>query len=252
MVEDQDAGGAPRKEKHNPFHPVNVRIENKIHNGVSDYDGNRGSQHHHKWLIRWTAALAIFTFCLFIAATVNAVFLRKQINDARDAQVGDQRAYVYAEPYRAFHIDGYGGILQVYTIIGNSGRTSAKNVVRYARIDVLPPTPDPSSNGHIDREEGSAVLSPQRTIPIIKNWNRMVNPDEAQKIKSGSLKVYVFGKILYDDVFGNTWETDFCNAYSGDEGLNFSVGKGASFGYEGWQAKPCEKGNDEKPGTRPN
>jgi hypothetical protein len=61
----------------------------------------------------------------------------------------------------------------------------------------------------------------------------------------------VFGEIFYDDVFGYHWESDFCNAYYGNEGFGHleptdADPKHTTFGYLGWQAKPCEKGNEIK------
>jgi hypothetical protein len=65
------------------------------------------------------------------------------------------------------------------------------------------------------------------------------------------LRVYMFGRVIYDDVFGGKWETDFCNAYFGPEGIDFPIQPptnppSTSFAYLGWQAKPCEEGNEVK------
>jgi hypothetical protein len=61
----------------------------------------------------------------------------------------------------------------------------------------------------------------------------------------------VFGKILYEDLYGTKWQTGFCNAYFGPEGVENSQPsatdpKNVSFGYLGWQSKPCEVGNEIK------
>jgi hypothetical protein len=90
-------------------------------------------------------------------------------------------------------------------------------VQRFAGIEVLPPTDIPAQR--TVREVGSTVIGPRSEIALIKNWaHGQVSADQAQQIRKGDLRVYVFGKIFYDDVFGYHWESDFCNAYYGNEG----------------------------------
>ncbi len=91
------------------------------------------------------------------------------------------------------------------------------------------------------REAGSTAL--------IKNW--AYAPISSSRIKKGDLYVYVFGKVFCDDIFGYHWESDFRNAYYGGKGFDYLEPTGAdpkhtSFGYLGWQAKPCEKGKRNK------
>jgi hypothetical protein len=159
------------------------------------------------------------------------------------------RAYVYAEPGRAFHVDG-SGTLQVYTYIGNSGKSFGKQVKRYVGMEVAAPTEDIASIAPMDREEGVLVLNPEGKIPIVKNWrDGQLNQAQYNQIQAGTLRIYVFGKITYEDVFDKKWQTDFCNAYYGPERQGFPGGDPSSktqFGYESWQARPCEKGNDVK------
>jgi hypothetical protein len=64
--------------------------------------------------------------------------------DAKWSSKEQLRAYLYVNPGELYHIDGK-GVLQVYSNIGNSGQTPAENVERFAQIEVLPPTENPSA-----------------------------------------------------------------------------------------------------------
>jgi hypothetical protein len=123
-------------------------------------------------------------------------------------------------------------------------------VQRFAGIEVLPPT-DAITERTV-REAGSTVIGPRSEIALIKNWaHGQLSTDQGQQIRTGDLRVYVFGRIFYDGVFGYHWESDFCNAYYGGEGFEHPEPTKAdpqhtSFGYLGLQAKPCENGNEIK------
>jgi hypothetical protein len=161
-------------------------------------------------------------------------------------------AYLYINPGPAFHIDGQ-GILQVYSQLGNSGQTPATNVERFVGMEVAEITNDITKIGQSVREEGITILGPRSEVSIIKNWRGgAVSAEQFQKIRyDNKLRIYVFGTILYDDVFDGRWQINFCNAYFGSEGVNVSQPSptnagNTSFGYVGWQAKPCETGNEIK------
>jgi hypothetical protein len=191
-------------------------------------------------LVAVTGLLALATFLLVLATYL-------LVRGADQSSQKELEAYVYVNPREAFHIDGQ-GTLQAYSVIGNSGLTPATNVQRSAGIEVLPPT------GAITqptlREAGKTVIGPRSEIALVKNWaHGQLSADQYQQIRRGDLRVYVFGTVFYDDVFGHHWESDFCNSYYGEEGLDHieptnADPKHTSFGYEGWQAKPCEHGNE--------
>lgn len=184
------------------------------------------------WLVLGTWVLAIATIALAL--------------DARWSSDRQIRAYVYVNPDVLFHADGK-GTLQVYTGIGNSGQTPAINVQRYAGLEVLPPTENPLATQPLIREIGVTILGPRTEIFLIKNWAQgALKPNQSQKIHDGTLRVYLFGKALYDDILGDEWELDFCNAYFGGEQAPNKEGNDISYGYTGWQSKPCEKGNETK------
>jgi hypothetical protein len=193
-----------------------------------------------KWLPNANQVLAFVT----VALAVIAFFA---LRDSQNTAQHQLRAYIYVNPQSAFHIDGQ-GTLQVYSIVGNSGQTPALNVERFLGLEVLPPIPS-VTNKPMPREEGVTVLGPRNEITLVKNWSQgTLSADQFSQIRDGSLRVYVFGMITYEDIYEAKWQTNFCNAYFGPEGVENSQPtvtdpKNASCGYLGWQAKPCETGN---------
>jgi hypothetical protein len=187
-----------------------------------------------------TQLLAIGT----IALAVIAYFALRESQDTARRQL---RAYMYLNTGPAFHVDGQ-GVLQVYSTVGNSGQTVALKVERFVGLEILP-TEDSISDQMMFREPGIGILGPRAELTIVKNWRSgALAPDQEPTIRASNLKIYVFGKILYDDIYGIPWEMRFCNVYFGSEGFLFPQAtdanpKNTSFGYVGWQARPCEGNN---------
>jgi hypothetical protein len=166
--------------------------------------------------------LAIGTWIL-AAATI---FLALDARWSSDRQI---RAYLYVNPGELFHVDGKGA-LQAYSIIGNSGQTPAMKVERFAGIEVLQPTDNPTANQTMAREAGVTVLGPRTNITLLKNWaGGALTADQTEQVRKGDLRVYVFGKVLYDDVLGSRWQVNFCNVYFGAELAQHQEGDDSRF-----------------------
>jgi hypothetical protein len=93
---------------------------------------------------------------------------------------------------------------------------------------------------------GKMVISPRATPesvpPIIEGLppkGTELTDTDVSDIRVGKKGVYVFGKIIYDDMFGIKRETGFCHVYHGTEFQTFQSG----MGYEHFQTKYCEKHN---------
>ncbi len=136
-------------------------------------------------------------------------------------------AYVAAKPYRAFNIDERGLTAQVYTTISNVGATFARNVERSVGVSIRAgPVPEEFEDlGTLTREEGKMVLAPGVDGFVIRNL-RPLQRDELTKLMTpeGDLKIYAFGTITYEDVFGTPHVTTFCHAYYGIERLTHEGG----------------------------
>lgn len=197
--------------------------------------------HYHRrdWLDNVNALLL---FGAFLAAIAAAIFTLKQINLARDTAFRELRAYVYAAPGPVFHIDGEAP-LQGYVVIGNSGQTFAQKVIRKVGMRVLGATvPEKVEDlGRMDREEGVMVISPREKHAVIRNRDRLT-PEEVAKIwrsDQGAKRIYVFGTITYEDIYGKRHHTDFCHMYFGKEHWLYDSGPG----YHKTQGKYCDKHN---------
>ena len=178
-----------------------------------------------------------------IAAANQANAAIQALNDSNTSSERQLRAYVYARPYRAFHIDDKGGVAQIYTIIGSKGATFANRVERSVGIALLPgPAPERFEDlGPISKQGGSTVLAPDVDVFAIQNF-RVITPAELAKLMTanGELRFYAFGKITYVDAFKKERQTTFCHEYFGPERLPFNGG----YAYEHWQAKACDRHNE--------
>ena len=187
--------------------------------------------------------IALATVFLFLATLALYCATRDLVVGAEKTAERQLRAYVYASPYRAFHIDNLGGVVQIYTIIGSKGSTFAHQVERSVGVNLLPgPVPEKFEDlGSLKREEGALVLAPGAQSFVIQNF-RVITADELAKIMTpnGDLRIYAFGKITYKDAFGKPRQTTFCYAYFGPERLPF----GSGFAFEHWQAKSCDRHNN--------
>jgi hypothetical protein len=206
----------------------------------------RGARGFYGWLGRRTVeqSIAIGTWALAVATIALALATIWLVVDAKHASQRQLRAYVYINPGSAFHVGGK-NTLQIYSVLGNSGQTPAINVERFVGLEVSPPKDNIASDSLMTREHGIAVLGPRGELMLVKNWkgNGRLNDEQTKSIRRSELMVYVFGKILFEDIFGDKWETHFCNAYFGDEGFYFPYDTETDFGYVNWQARPCENGN---------
>jgi hypothetical protein len=176
-----------------------------------------------------TIAIAIFAF---YQALISRETARKQL-----------RAYVVAKPYRAFNIDERGITAQVYTTITNVGATFARNVRRSVGVSIRAgPVPEKLEDlGPVTREEGKLVLAPGVDGYVIRSLHALQKDELAKPMTpEGDLKIYAFGRITYEDIFGKPHVTTFCHAYYGLERLPHEGG----YAFEHWQAKSCDRHND--------
>jgi hypothetical protein len=174
------------------------------------------------------------------AAGFAALFTWMQVDVAKDTAQKELRAYVYAVPTRLFHLGA--SPTQGYLGIKNGGKTFARNVKRWAGINVLGPKISDAFDdlGKLVPEPGAMTLGPDShtDATIICNF-RVLTPDEVDQIKSGEKRIYVFGKITYEDMFGLPHETTFCFVYYGSE----TASPPDKPGYLDFQAKYCDRHN---------
>lgn len=101
-------------------------------------------------------------------------------------------------------------------LIFNTGQTPAYKVKYWARADVFPfPLPDEVILGIPDNDPfmSEGTLGAQHNFTISGIVQHRVPEDEIEGIKAGHpSRVYVWGKVSYEDIFGKEWYTDFCQS----------------------------------------
>ncbi|HXP31721.1 MAG TPA: hypothetical protein VN832_11560 [Stellaceae bacterium] len=183
-----------------------------------------------RWIALGTWALALVTIWVLL-------------DNKRAMELG-QRAYIYAQPGNVYNVStGLGPEPRI--VIGNSGRTFAKNVKIYAGVAIrsrLSPNEE-AALGRGEEEEGTLVLSPRVEQAIIRRAPQMTEND-ARGVSSNAgtgSRIYVFGRIEYGDIFDGRHHAEFCFVYYG-EMANFPSNGG--LGYASNQVRYCDKHND--------
>lgn len=113
-------------------------------------------------------------------------------------------------------------------IIVNTGFTPAKNVSTWIKAAILDPT---VTHDYLLKENGEfrkndATLNPRQTFTIFGIVRDRYSIEEVVCIMEGvDKRLFVWGAVSYEDVFGGKWETNFCHNYvfykTGDE-IGFS------------------------------
>ncbi len=144
----------------------------------------------------------------------------KAANDSltvfKDANLRQMRAYLTI---------GLGSVLrqdvatnyhfEVRMNLQNVGNTPAYKEVSNIHVDVLPyPLPQdfkfPEFN---DTISSAAVVGPHLSYVLTGFANRLYADDDVHEIEFGSAKrLYVYGTVKYEDAFGVSRKTDFCQA----------------------------------------
>ncbi|MDB4971566.1 MAG: hypothetical protein JWN44_7255 [Myxococcales bacterium] len=111
----------------------------------------------------------------------------------------------YQERERGFYFD-------VRPVLLNSGNTPAHKVGFRVAAEILPvPLPDHFTFPLPDQIDGGLVLGPGARFDLFGRVPNFVPDDEVVAIKKGHNRaVYIWGKIVYEDVFGAKHHTNFC------------------------------------------
>ena len=96
--------------------------------------------------------------------------------------------------------------------IKNTGHTPAKNLRIQIKAAILPvPLPNDFGFPLSPRTEGAAMLGAQQTAMLSAVVDEFVPDEEVAAIKEGAARaLYVWGLITYDDIFGESHSTKFC------------------------------------------
>lgn len=166
-------------------------------------------------------ASVILSFLLVIANGALFVYTRKAANAAKDsADAAKQtaltirdtaerqlRAYVSVETYVPTDVDKRRMDGKYGLLVKNRGQTPAHKVRSWMAYTVREfPLAGPLTS---NMESGSvAILAPAEEQVIINDWPR-VSEEDIAAVVAGSKAAYIFGEVLYEDVFGTARHTRF-------------------------------------------
>lgn len=168
------------------------------------------------WIAAATVAVAVFNFFLMYYSGQQLSSMRDQLktadasaNAARDAadtardalkssnrsSEQSERAYMYVKP-GPLHCIMDKCRLESYTLLGNSGKTYAKDVEYFSGVIVRPRlTTDQEANlGPGVREEGVTVIGPSVERAFMRRGEQMT-AEKVEEVRTGKERVYVFGEI---------------------------------------------------------
>jgi hypothetical protein len=162
----------------------------------------------------------------FLLALVVAGIYYCQLDTMQHAMKIDQRAWVgFGQIEKVTLEDGKPFVL--YIPVKNLGKTPAKS----AAVGITPAVGGlkldrPNAEESVEHEMGApvALLLPNETEELHIDIR---NPPEVAKIKSGEMTIFIFGKVIYADVFGFQHWTRYCYQSLPDK-------------TEGFKFRPCD------------
>lgn len=97
----------------------------------------------------------------------------------------------------------------------NTGQTPAHNVSYTASAAIYPvPLPDPELFSLLceSKPKGSAVLGPHQEFTLTALIDGFIDDNDVNNVKFNNQKaLYMWGKVTYDDIFGEQHTTTFCH-----------------------------------------
>jgi hypothetical protein len=172
-------------------------------------------------LVAWpegVTALAVLFTLFFIAW--QAILMRQSVAGAENASKRELRAYLTVIIGAAVHQErrspDQGGDLMFdcRPLVCNTGRTPARKMTFKARAAVMPfPLPKET---HLpegtDEGEQWNILGPQQQANMFAVVDGFRPDEEVEPIKrgTGDKSLYVWGLVTYEDVFGDSHFTRFC------------------------------------------
>jgi hypothetical protein len=100
----------------------------------------------------------------------------------------------------------------------NAGKTPAKHATYVASVVLKnsPPSDDATLNDDARGENlfhSDSVVAPDGLLVVSGFLRAVITPELAAKIKTGSLSLYIYGKVTYQDIFSESRTTRFCSVF---------------------------------------
>lgn len=137
-------------------------------------------------------------------ANIFTAFLHKQM-----------RAYIAVNTGKAVYQDA-NLKFESSPVLTNTGLTPARNISYVITADILPTSlpEDFVFADHGCKRDNDATLSPRQEFVISSVVDKRFSDEEVKTIMEGREKrLYVWGTIKYEDIFGSRWHTNFCHSF---------------------------------------
>jgi hypothetical protein len=122
----------------------------------------------------------------------------------------------------------------------NSGQTPAYNVRCWYRFAIRPLDEPPFDN--VGNRSGASVVGARGTISVVKSFS--ITPEEKESIIKRQLAIFVWGRVIYEDVFKNPRFLHFRNFATDiirETELDFIKGVGWSLHADGYDTDESEQ-----------
>ena len=211
-------------------HDRQNHAENSAHDGVAQDNLSRSTQEAPTstqvpiWrvLLAWpegVTTLAVLLTLFFIAW--QAILMRQSVSGSEEASRRELRAYltvvIGAALFQERRDEEKGGDLkfECRPLLVNTGRTPARKVIFKARAAVMPiPLPKGINLPDApDEDMGGNILGSQQNANMSAVVDGFCADKDVENIKHGigDKALYVWGRVTYEDVFGEDHFTRFCH-----------------------------------------
>ncbi|MGD0671951.1 MAG: hypothetical protein ABSB13_07730 [Candidatus Binatus sp.] len=175
----------------------------------------------------WAACIALGTLDQIATQTSAATTAANAAMKSADVSSQDleiaNRAYLYLSEVRirfseAETVDDDETIYryEIFYPIYNGGPTPALYKGVFARAEVLPTAPkDINQNALTFDKPQDAVIPPHVPQPISGQYSSFVSKEELDDLRAGKRKLFFYGVLTYDDIFGKERHTRFTLGFSG-------------------------------------
>ena len=136
----------------------------------------------------------------------------KSIELTQQALWLDQRAWVMVKTITS-NIPSEGFPISATITVTNTGRTPANNTEVLADIKLLKSLPVPISPPSDKLPPSKGVITPGNHFDANVKTDSPLEGHHIQSLKDEQLTVFVWGKIVYSDIFEQKHETLFCGLY---------------------------------------
>ena len=202
-----------------PAPPFTVVVSNEAnaHSDGEKHEGNHGATNYAEWLV------AIATLVL-VMVTVGLVYYTKRLWGITEVLAGDAkisseqllRAYVFARHDSPMFLTK-DNALSVEIAINNFGQTPANEVMTHAFIGILPYPLNAPLDPPDYTKASKSPMAPSQTIKQFPTMPAALDEPQLNAVMAKQAAIYVWGEIVYVDIFKIGRRTRFCLYCTGED-----------------------------------